>query len=139
NKLAGSEASYDAKTGVITLKIPRSHVGSPADGSVLYSVTAFSATSTGPQSANTLFNLTDATTPLELVVGAPGTVGAAPKGPPPLPKGFYRPKPGCPKANGRLTQTGVGPLSLRMKRTRARAILKRFSKRGRKYMDFFCL
>jgi hypothetical protein len=139
NKLSSSQASYDAKTGVITLTIPRSDVGNPADGSVLYSGTAFSATSTTPQSANTLFNLVDATTPLELVVGAPGTVGSAPPGPLPLPQGFYTPKPGCPIANGRLTQTGIGPLLLRMKRTRARAILTRFSKRGRKYMDFFCL
>src|SRR5205807_7875452 len=122
-----------------TLKIPRSDVGSPADGSVLYSVTAFSATSTGPQSANTLFNLVDATTPLELVVGAPGTVGSTPKGPPPLPKGFYKPKPGCPKANGKLTRSGIGPLSLGMKRTRARSILKHSSTRGRRYVDFFCL
>jgi hypothetical protein len=139
NKLSSSQGSYDAKTGVITLTIPRSDVGNPSDGSVLYSVTAFSATSTTPQSATTLFNLTDATTPLELVVGAPGTVGSTPTGPPRLPKGFYKPTPGCPKANGKLTGTGIGPLSLGMKRTRARAILKRFSKRGRRYMDFFCL
>ena len=139
NKLSSSQASYDAKTGVITLRIPRSHVGNPVDGSTLYSVTAFSATSTTPQSASTLFNLTDATTPSDLVVGVPGTVGSPPTGPAPLPPGFYRPRPGCPKANGRLTQTGIGPLSLGMKRTRARAILNRFSRRGRRYMDFFCL
>ena len=139
NKLSSSQASYDAKTGVITLSVPRSDVGSPANGSVLYSVTAFSATSLTPQSATTLFNLTDATTPIELVVGAPGTVGPAPSGPAPLPPGFYHPKPGCPKATGKLTQTGIGPLSLAMKRTRARSILTHSSTRGRRYMDFFCL
>jgi hypothetical protein len=105
----------------------------------LYSATALSATSLTPQSATTLFNVTDATTPFELVLGAPGTVGSPPKGPPPLPKGFYGSKPGCPKANGRLTATGIGPLSLGMKRARARGILKHSSTRGRRYMDFFCL
>ncbi|HWD74798.1 MAG TPA: hypothetical protein VG371_06635, partial [Solirubrobacteraceae bacterium] len=139
NTLSSKQASYDAKTGVITLSVPRADVGNPANGSVLYSATAFSATSLTPQSATTLFNLTDATTPFELVVGAPGTVGSPPKGPAPLPNGFYTPKPGCPQANGRLTATGIGPLSLGMKRTRARQILKRSSTRGRKYMDFFCL
>jgi hypothetical protein len=139
NTLSAKQASYDAKTGVVTLNIPRADVGSPADGSVLYSATAFGATSLTPQSASTLFNLVDATTPFELVVGAPGTVGAPPKGPAPLPKNFYHPKPGCPKANGRLTATGIGPLSLGMKRTRARAILTHSSTRGHRYMDFFCL
>ena len=139
NTLSASNGSYDAKTGVITLQIPRTDVGNPANGSVLYSVTAFSATSTTPQSATTLFNLIDATSPFDLVVGAPGTVGTPPKGPGPLPGGYYKPKPGCPKANGRLTQTGIGPLSLGMTRTRARGILRRFSQRGRAYMDFFCL
>ena len=139
NKLSSSQASYDAKTGVITLNVPRADVGNPANGSVLYSATAFSATSLTPQSATTLFNLTDATTPFELVVGAPGTVGSAPSAPPPLPPGFYHPRPGCPQATGRLTQAGVGPLSLGMKRARARAILTHSSTRGRRYMDFFCL
>ncbi len=139
NTLSASHASYDARTGVITLQIPRADVGNPPNGSVLYSVTAFSATSTTPQAATTIFNLVDATTPFDLVVGTPGTVGTSPKGPGPLPGGYYKPKPGCPKANGRLTQTGVGRLALGMTRSRARAILKRFSKRGRRYMDFFCL
>jgi hypothetical protein len=139
NTLSSSRASYDAKTGVITLNVPRGDVGNPANGSVLYSATAFAATSLTPQSATTLFNLVDSTTPFELVVGAPGTVGSPPKGPAPLPKGYYKPKPGCPKATGRLTATGIGPLSLGMKRTRARAILKHSSTRGHRYMDFFCL
>jgi hypothetical protein len=139
NKLSASQASYDAKTGVITLNVPRADVGSPANGSVLYSVTAFSATSLTPQSATTLFNLTDAAAPFDLVVGAPGTVGPSPSAPPPLPPGFYHPRPGCPQATGKLTQTGIGPLSLGMKRTRARLILSHSSTRGRRYMDFFCL
>ncbi len=79
--LSASRAFYDANTGVITLHIPRSDVGTPADGTVLCSATAFSVTSTAPQSATTLFNLTDATTPLELVVGAPGSVGSPPAAP----------------------------------------------------------
>ena len=71
NKLSSSQASYDAKTGVITLNVPRSDVGNPANGSTLYSVTAFSATSLTPQSATTLFNLTDATTPFDLSSARP--------------------------------------------------------------------
>jgi hypothetical protein len=53
---------------VITIDNPRADVANPPDGTVLYSVTAFSATSTTPQSATTLFNLIDATTPFELTV-----------------------------------------------------------------------
>ncbi len=137
--LSASQASYNAKTGVITLNIPLADVGNPPAGTVLYSVTAFSASSTSPQSSSTLFNLTDAATPFDLVIGAPGTVGSAPSGPPPLPTGFYRSKPSCPIANGRLTATGIGPLSLGMKRMRARHILIHSSTRGRRFMDFFCL
>jgi len=137
--LSSSQASYDAKTGVITLNVPLADVGNPAAGTVLYSATAFSATSGSPQSSGTLFNLTDATTPFELVVGAPGTVGSTPTGPAKLSGAFYASHPGCPTANGRLTATGIGPLSLAMSRTRARAILRHASTRGRRYMDFFCL
>ena len=137
--LTSSQASYDPKTGVITLNIPLKDVGNPAPGTVLYSATAFSATSTAPQSANTLFNLTDATTPFELVIGPAGSVGTTPTAPPLLPKTFYRHKPGCPAANGKLTKTGIGPLSLGMSRRRARSILKHSSTRGRKTWDFFCL
>jgi len=36
-------------------------VGNPSNGTALYSIAAFSATSTTPQSATTLFNLIDAT------------------------------------------------------------------------------
>ncbi len=119
--------------------IPLKDMGNPPAGTVLYSVTAFSATSTTPQSSTTLFNLIDATTPFELVIGPVGTVGTAPVSPPPLPKNFYLPKPGCPVANGKLTATGIGPLSLGMRRARARSILKISSTRGRKVWDFFCL
>jgi hypothetical protein len=137
--LSSSQASYDAKTGVITMNIPLSDVGNPPAGTTLYSATAFSATSTTPQSSTTLFNLTDATTPFELVIGAPGTVGSPTSAPSPLPSGYYKNKPGCPVATGKLTTTGLGPLSLGMTRTRARQILTHSSTRGRQYFDFFCL
>ena len=137
--LSASQASYNAKTGVITLNIPLSDVGSPPAGTVLYSATAFSATSTAPQSATTLFNLTDATTPFELVVGPSGTVGTTPPGPAPLPPGYYKNKPTCPAATGKLTVTGIGPLSLGMTQSRARQILTHSSTRGHRYWDFFCL
>jgi hypothetical protein len=68
NVLSSAQASYNAKTGVITMHIPLSDVGNPTAGTVLYSVTAFSATSPTPQSSTTLFNLTDATTPFDLTV-----------------------------------------------------------------------
>jgi hypothetical protein len=77
--LSSSQASYDKNTGVITLHIPLSDVGSPSYGTRHYSATAFTATSATPQSAATLFSLTDATTPFELVIGTPGTVGSAPQ------------------------------------------------------------
>ncbi len=137
--LSSSQASYDAKTGVITMNIPLSDVGSPPDGTVLYSATAFSATSAAPQSSATLFNVIDAATPFELVIGPPGSVGRSPTGPPRLPKGFYAIRPGCPKASGKLTKSGIGPLALEMTRTRARHILTHSSTRGRVVWDFFCL
>ena len=139
NALGPSQASYDPRAGVITLHIPLADVGNPAPGTVLYSVTAFSATSTSPQSASTLFNLTDATSPFDLVIGSPGTVGASPSGPPRLPARFYAARPGCPAATGRLTARGIGPLSLGETRRRARGTLKHSSTRGRRHMDFFCL
>jgi hypothetical protein len=82
--LGATQASYNPKTGVITMHIPLSDVGAPAKGVVLYSATAFSATASTPQSSTTLFNLIDATTPFDLVIGPPGTVGTSPTGPPPL-------------------------------------------------------
>jgi hypothetical protein len=69
--LAAKQASYNRRTGVITFRGPRKLFGNPAPGTRLYSITAFSATSTDPQSSATLFNLVDATTPFELVVGPP--------------------------------------------------------------------
>ena len=78
--LTSSQASYNATTGVITFTIPLSAVGSPAVGTTLYSVTAFSATSLVPQSAVTPFNLTDATTPFDHTIGtvttSTGTAGS---------------------------------------------------------------
>jgi hypothetical protein len=53
----------------ITLTVPKADVGSPASGTTLYSATAFSATSAAAQSATTLFNLIDATTPFDHQVG----------------------------------------------------------------------
>ena len=61
------KGSYNAKTGVITLTIP-SELVHTHDGSRLYSVTAFTATSTTAQSATTLFNLIDSTTPFDYEV-----------------------------------------------------------------------
>ena len=69
--LTKKQASYNKKTGVITLRIPLADVGKPANGTRLYSITAFTATSSSPQSATTLFNQIDATPPFELVVGPP--------------------------------------------------------------------
>jgi hypothetical protein len=66
--LKKSQAGYSAKTGEIILRIPLADVGKPKRGSWLYSVTAFTATSTSPQSATTLFNQIDATTPFDVIV-----------------------------------------------------------------------
>ncbi len=63
--LSSSQASYNPRSGVIKLGIPLADVGNPAPGKTLYSVTAFTATSKNPQSATTLFTLTDATPPFE--------------------------------------------------------------------------
>jgi hypothetical protein len=150
HKLTASQASFDAATGVITLRIPRADVGNPSDGTVLFSGTAFTATSTTPQSATTLFNLTDATTPFELVVGAPGTVGVSPSGPTGsrVPgsgpgsgsgSGSGSGAAGCPNASGSLSSRRIGPLALGMTRRHARRLLSHFSPRNRRFMDFFCL
>lgn len=141
-KLTPSQASYDAKTGVISFRIPLSDVGNPANGTVLYSGTAFSATSGSPQSSTTLFNLIDATTPFELVIGAPGSVGATPGGPPKFTSannGGGGGSASCGRATGRLSQMGLGKLRLRVKRATARRIYPRWSTRGRRYMEFYCL
>ena len=128
--------SYNAGTGTITLHIPLSDVGNPAYGSPLYSVTAFTATSTSPQSSTTLFNLIDAGPPFDLVVGPAGFVGTTPSlsgG------GATAGRAACPTATGRLSGGGLGPLSIAMTRTRARHQLKKWSTRGYRYKDFFCL
>ncbi len=71
--LAAKQASYNRKTGVITFRAPLKDVGNPANGTRLYSATAFTATASSPQSANTLFNQIDATPPFELVIAPPRT------------------------------------------------------------------
>jgi hypothetical protein len=87
-----------------------------------------------PQSATTLFNLIDATTPFDFVLGRPGSVPPPPAGPPPVPKTI-----GCQPATGRLTGTRLGPFHLGISRARSHKILKRFSARGRRWQDFYCL
>jgi hypothetical protein len=66
--LSASQASYNPTTGVITMHVPETAVGppEPAGRATLYSVTAFSATSTVPQSATTLFNVIDSTVPFDV-------------------------------------------------------------------------
>jgi hypothetical protein len=140
--LSSSQASYDAKTGVITMHIPLADVGKPANGTVLYSANAFSATSSSPQSSTTLFNLIDSTTPFELVIGAPGTVGTSPTGPPPFssPNTAGSTRTGaCAKGTGRLSQHGIARLKLGVKRSSARRTYRRWSSRGMHMMDFYCL
>jgi hypothetical protein len=134
--LNSSQASYDSGSGVITMRIPRSAVGSPSDGTALYSITAFSATSTSPQSAGTLFNLIDATPPFELVVGPPGTVGGVPSL---TGTGAGRGGAGaCIAAAGRLAGKTLGRVRLGMTRTRARELFPHWSTRSRRDdMDFF--
>jgi hypothetical protein len=136
--LNSSQASYDAGTGVITLHIPLADVGNPANGTVLYSGTGFSATSSAPQSSTTIFNLIDSTTPFELVIGPPGTVGSSPTGPPAYTSSATG-NGACSKATGRLAGMSLGKLRLRMKRATARRIYRRWSTRGRRYMEFYCL
>jgi hypothetical protein len=133
--LGGSQASYSPSTGTITLRIPRSDVGNPGEGTPLYSITAFTATSGSPQSSTTLFNLIDATTPFELVVGPPGFLGSTPKlsGNGASVTSLL----GCPAATGRLSGRTLGPVKLGMTRSRARHRF-RWSSGGRGYWDYFC-
>jgi hypothetical protein len=137
--LSSSQASYDTQTGVITLHIPLSDVGNPSNGTVLYSGMAFSATSGSPQSSSTLFDLIDATMPFELVIGPPGTVGTTPTGPPPFSSPNTSRGGACAKATGSLSGMGLGRLRLGMTRSLARHIYTRWSTRGRKYMEFYCV
>jgi hypothetical protein len=136
--LSSSQASYNSKTGVISFHIPLSDVGNPANGTVLYSGTAFSATAASPQSSTTVFNLIDATTPFELVIGPPGSVGTTPSGPPPF-SSTNGGRGACAKATGRLSGLGLGKLRLRMARAAARRAYPRWSTRGRRYMEFYCV
>jgi hypothetical protein len=46
---------------------------------------------------------------------------------------------GCHRATGRLRGVKLGPVSLGMTRRHVRRLFARFSNRGRRYMDFFCL
>jgi hypothetical protein len=133
--LSSGQASYDAKTGTITLRIPRADVGNPEAGTRLFSATGFSATSATPQSSSTLFNLTDATTPFELVIGAPGTGASSGSGGSTGSGGSRT----CPKPSNKLSGRRLGVLTLGMTRTRARRLLRSYSTRGRRYMDFYCL
>jgi hypothetical protein len=111
-------------------------VGSPAYGTALYSVTAFTATSTSPQSSSNLFNLTDAATPFDLVIGPAGFVGSTPalSG-----GGANAGRAACPTATGKLTGRALGRLGIGMTRSRARHLLRKWSTRGFRYKDFFCL
>jgi hypothetical protein len=119
---------------VITLQFPRSDVGNPSNGTPLYSATSVSATSTSPESATTLFNLIDATPPLDLVVGAPGTVGGTPALSGPRGGGATA----CQQATGRLRGRTLGRVKLGMTRARARSLYAHWSTRsGRDDMDFF--
>jgi hypothetical protein len=131
--LNASQASYDPGSGTITMTIPRSDVGSPSDGTALYSIAAFSATSSTPQSASTLFNLIDATPTFELVVGAPGTVGSTTAG-----AGGRSGAGVCQQATGRLAGRTLGRLKLGITRAHARKLFVHWSTRSRHDdMDFF--
>lgn len=135
--LSPSQASYDAGTGVVTMRIPRSYVGNPGDGTPLFSINAFSATSTSPQSSTTLFNLIDATPTFELVVGPPGTVGGVPS----LSGAGGRlggPLTACSAATGRLTGRALGRVRLGLTRARARELFAHWTTRSRRDdMDFY--
>jgi hypothetical protein len=67
--LSGAQANYDATTGIITLHVPEDAVSppEPSGRTTLYSVTAFTATSQQAQSAATIFNLIDSTTPFDVL------------------------------------------------------------------------
>jgi hypothetical protein len=132
--LSSSQASYNASTGVITLHVPRADVGNPSNGKVLYSVTAFTATSATPQSATTLFNLIDSATPFDFVVNSPAT-SITPPGYSQGGKTSAR----CAAATGRLHRGTVGRLSLGMTRSRARRQITHYASHGRAHEDFFCL
>ena len=76
----------------------------------------------------------DSTTPFELVLGNPGTVGAVPATPPRVRRSI-----GCQRATGSLSGTRLGPLHLGMTLSKAHLAIRRFSSRGRRWQDFYCL
>ncbi len=119
---------------MITLHVPRGDVGSPPNGEILYSVTAFSATSNAPQSSTNLFNLIDSTTPFDFVVNSPKITIT----PPPYSSGG-KTSPRCGKATGHFSGGTIGRLSLGMTRSKARQRLTHYASHGRRYEDFFCL
>jgi hypothetical protein len=65
--------------------------------------------------------------------------GTRPGGGTSKPGGGSKHAAGCPVATGRLSARAIGPFKLGMARSRARHVLRRFSTRGRRYVDFFCL
>jgi hypothetical protein len=136
--LSPSQAAYDSRTGVITLHVPLSDVGSPPAGTRLYSATGFTATSIAPQSSSNVFNLIDATTPFELTIGAPGTGGRGGGGSGGG-SGGSGSHANCPRATGRLSSKSIGRLNLGMKRSRARHLYPIWSPHDRHTMDFYCL
>ena len=71
-RLSAKQATYNRKTGLITFRVPLKDVGNSPSGTRLYSITAFTATSTSPESSSTVFNQVDATPPFELVIRPPG-------------------------------------------------------------------
>ena len=57
--------SVNTTTNTITLHVPLADVGSPAPGSHLYSVVAFTTSELQPLALDPIFNQIDATTPFE--------------------------------------------------------------------------
>ncbi len=72
------------------------------------------------------------------MIGPPGTVGTSPTGPPPF-NSTNGGKGACAKATGKLSGLGLGKLRLRMARATARRMYPRWSTRGRRYMEFYCV
>jgi len=79
--------SYDPASGVITIHIPFADLGTHGPKTKLYSVTSFTATTSGSLAGNPdgIFNVTDSTTPYDYVVpsllpGASSHPGGSPVG-----------------------------------------------------------
>ena len=58
----------NTSTNTITLHVPLADVGSPASGTHLYSVVAFTTSEVQPLALDPIFNQIDATTPFERIV-----------------------------------------------------------------------